>query len=101
MEQGGKNAPRKGSLVWGVRTQQGGRGHPLGEQRSSMECWSPGEEKRSAWESRWGHMGESGYTERKKTKKTTGVRFLIVRKGRYKYIEKTYVVARSACGRSW
>lgn len=89
MEQGGKNAPRKGSLVWGVRTQQGGRGHPLGEQRSSMECWSPGEEKRSAWESRWGHMGESGYTERKKTKKTTGVRFLIVRKGRYKYIEKT------------
>lgn len=94
--QGGKNVPRKGGLVWGVRMQQGGRGLPPGEQRSHMQCWSPSEEKRSAWESGWGRMGESAYksnkyikTVGKKNKKTLEARFLIVRKGSYKYIEKT------------
>lgn len=41
------------------------------------------------WERVVTHQISTFIKERKKEKKTTGARFLIVRKGRYKYIEKT------------
>lgn len=86
MEQGGKNAPRK-EPVWGVRDATGRKGVPLGGTEvlhGVLESWR-GEEicmraGGGTWERVVTHQISTFIKERKK-KKTTGARFLIVRKG--------------------